>query len=186
MKLWQKLSLVTVSVLLVAIGISGAAVIYRSALYNQEKTIENYEQQLKVAAYALGRELENSALNTYSEVARNSYLNFLIKKFGASQYILIEKGQVVCNLTPFEFVNAEDERWSQPEVYSVIQKKENQYVLIAGKAVPSTEKLDFCLVLVQDISMLYEDIRSQVFFYLMIYVGAAFLAVVSIFFITFF
>lgn len=184
MKLWQKLSLITIIVLLIATGISGAAVIYRSALYNQEKTVESYEQQIKSTAYALGKELENSSLNTYSEVARNSYLNFLIKKFGASQYILIEKGQVVCNLTPFEFLNAKDERWNQQEVYSVIQKNDDKYVLIAGKAMSATGNLDFSLVLVQDISALYEDIRAQVYFYLMIYVGAALISVVSIFFIT--
>lgn len=184
MKLWQKLSLVAIMVLLVATGVSGAAVIYRSALYNQEKTVENYEQQVRTTAYALGKELENSSLNTYSEVARNSYLNFLIKKFGASQYILIEKGQVVCNLTPFELVNPEDDRWDQTEVYSVIQKSGKQYILIVGKEVPAAGNLDFCLVLVQDISGLYEDIRTQVLFYLMIYICAALTAVVAIFFIT--
>ena len=46
MKLWKKLSLVTVTVILLAIGASGAAVIYRSLDYNQEKTIESCEQQL--------------------------------------------------------------------------------------------------------------------------------------------
>ena len=184
MKLWQKLSLVTIIVLLVATGISGAAVIYRSALYNQEKTVENYEQQLISTAYALGKELENSSLNTYSEVARNSYINFLIKKYGASQYLLIENGQAVCNLTPFEFTNPQDNRWSQASVYSIIQKSEKQYVLIAGKKVPGTGNMDFSLVLVEDISALYEDIRSQAVFYLAVYLGAALLAVVLIFFIT--
>lgn len=184
MKLWQKLSLMAIVVLLVATGVSGAAVIYRSALYNQEKTIESYEQQVRTTAYALGKELENSSLNTYSEVARNSYLNFLVKKFGASQYILIETGQVVCNLTPFEFVKPEDERWNQEDVYSVIQKSGNQHMLISGKEVPAAGNLEFNLVLVQDISELYEDIRTQVLFYLMIYLCAALIAVVAVFFIT--
>lgn len=184
MRLWKKLSLVTVIVLLVATGISGTAVIERSALYNQEKTIENYEQQLITTAYAMGKELEYSAFDTYSEAARSSYLNFLIKKFGASQYLLIEEGQIACNLTPFEFVDPKDGRWSQPEVNSVIQKSGNQYILIAGKAVPTAENFNFSLILVQDISVLYADIRSQVLFYLMIYLGAALLAVILIFFIT--
>lgn len=184
MKLWQKLSLVAIMVLLVATGVSGAAVIYRSALYNQQKTVENYEQQLKSTAYALGKELENSSFGTYSEVARNSYLNFLIKKFGASQYILIEKGQVVCNLTPFEFINPEDERWNQDESYSVIQKSKEQYILIIGREVTVAGSPGFCLVLVQDISALYKDIRNQIVVYLMIYLCAALMAVAAIFFIT--
>lgn len=184
MKLWQKLSLVTIMILLAAMGISGAAVIYRSARYNQEKTVENYEQQVKSTAYALGKELENSPLADYSEVARNSYLNFLIKKFGASQYILIEKGQVVCNLTPFEFVNPQDERWNRQEGYSVIQKSNGRYTLIAGKKVPTAGNLDFCLVLVQDVSDLYEVLKGQVFFFLFVYAGAALLAVILVFFMT--
>lgn len=184
MKLWKKFSLVTIMVLLITTGIAGAAVICRSALYNQEKTIENYEQQVRSTAYALGKELENSYLADYSEVARNSYLNFLVKKFGADRYLLIENGQVVCNLTAFEFVDPKDERWNQDETYSLIQKSGSRYVLITGKSVPAAGNLDFSLVLVQDISALYEDIRSQAFFYLMIYIAAALIAVAAIFFLT--
>lgn len=184
MKLWQKLSLVAILVLLAATGVSGTAVIYRSALYNQQKTVENYEQQLKSTAYVLGKELENSSLGTYSEVAKNSYFNFLIKKFGASQYILIEKGQVVCNLTPFEFVNPKDERWNQAEGCSIIQKSGKQHILIAGKEVSVAGSPDFCLVLVQDISALYQDIRNQILVYLTIYFCAALMAVAAIFSIT--
>ena len=55
MKLWKKLSLLTVTVLLASMGVSGAAVIYHSAFYNQEKTAESYGQQLKAAAYAVGK-----------------------------------------------------------------------------------------------------------------------------------
>ena len=159
MKLWEKLSLVTMAVLLITTGISGAMVIYRSAVYNQEKTVENYEQQVKAAAYSLGRELANSDLDAYSEVARNSYLNFLIKRFDASKYILVEKGQVVCNLTAYDLVDSKPERWNQPEGYSMIQRIGEQYVLIAGKAVSAGEYSDFSLVLVQDISSLYKDIK---------------------------
>lgn len=184
MKLWEKLSLVTMAVLLITTGISGAMVIYRSAVYNQEKTVENYEQQVKAAAYSLGRELANSDLDAYSEVARNSYLNFLIKRFDASKYILVEKGQVVCNLTAYDLVDSKPERWNQPEGYSMIQRIEDQYVLITGKAVSAGEYSDFSIVLVQDISSLYEDIRSQVFFCFLVYVGAALMAAALIFLLT--
>ena len=39
--------------LLVSTAISGVAVIYHSLLYNQEKTIENYKQQLNAVTYAM-------------------------------------------------------------------------------------------------------------------------------------
>ncbi len=184
MKLWKKLSLVTIIILLLSTGISGGAVIWQSALYNQEKTVENYEQQLTSTAYALGRELSSGALEDYSRVARNSYLNFLIKKFGASRYILIEKGQTVCNLTPYEFADSGDERWNSREACSVIQSRDGSHVLITGKEVPTDGNLGFSLVLVQDISFLYEDIRSQALFFLTIYLLAALLSVAFVFLIT--
>ena len=40
MKLWIKLSIVTVSVLLLGIGVSGAIVVHHSAQYNQQETTE--------------------------------------------------------------------------------------------------------------------------------------------------
>ena len=48
MKLWQKLSLVTVSVLLIASLIFAGIVISHSASYDQGKTMENYEDRKSV------------------------------------------------------------------------------------------------------------------------------------------
>ena len=50
MKLWIKLALMTVLILLISMGFFGAEMIYRSILYNQEKTIESCEQQLRSTA----------------------------------------------------------------------------------------------------------------------------------------
>lgn len=184
MKVWKKLSLMTVLALLLASGIWGAVVIYRSAGYLQEKTMESSRLQLRSTAFALGRELENSPIQSYSEVARNSYIDFLIKKYGADSYMLIENGQVVCNLTPFELTNPGDERWNRREEHSIIQNMGEQYILVAGKKVPAMEGMDYHLVFVQDISGLYKDIKSQVFFSFGIWGGAALCSVLVIFLLT--
>ena len=110
MKLWIKLALMTVLILLISMGFFGAEMIYRSILYNQEKTIESCEQQLRSTAYAIGRELENGLREEYSETTKRSYINYVVKKYGASQYILIENEQEVCNLTPFALKNPGGER----------------------------------------------------------------------------
>ena len=115
MKLWTKLSAMTALILLAAMGASGAAVIYRSVQYNQQKTIESCEHQLKSTAYAIGRELENGLKEEYSQTTKHSYINYVVKKYGASEYILIEDEQEICNLTPFELKNPGDERWNRPE-----------------------------------------------------------------------
>ena len=184
MKLWKKLSLVTVTVILLAIGASGAAVIYRSLDYNQEKTIESCEQQLHSTAYALARELENSPAKEHSEAAKNSYITYLIKKYSASKYILIEDDEVICNLTPFELKNPQDERWNGTDGFSIIQAKGEQYILISGKKVPAAGEKEYKLILVQDISDLYRDIQKLVIADLMILALAVVLAMMIVFLVT--
>ena len=183
MKLWQKLSLVTVSVLLIASLIFSCFLISHSASYDQGKTMENYEQQLKSTAYALSREIASSSLGEYRDTTRNSYLGFLLQRYDASQYILVGPDQVICNETSFELANPWDERWNGDKVFSVIQRRGEQYILLAGKKIPVTEGGDYRLILVRDISSLYRDIRDQAFFYLAVYFGMAVLAVLLVFFL---
>ena len=95
MKLWKKLSVVTVTVLSAATLASGAAIIYRSVQYNQEKTMESGRQQLESTAYALSRELEYGPLEGHGAATKNAYVNYLLKKYGADRYILIENDAVI-------------------------------------------------------------------------------------------
>lgn len=184
MKLWQKLSLVTVSVLLLTGMISGAAVIFRSTVYNQNKTVENYEQQLKSTAYAFAKELESSPVDSFREATKNSYLHFLIRRYDASEYILIENDRAVCNETAFELVDASDERWKSEEVFSIIQRTGDEYVLLAGKKIPGSFSSEYSLVLVKDISSMYHEIRTQALFYILIYLGVSLMAVLLVFLMT--
>lgn len=181
MKLWQKLSLVTVSVLLFASLVFGGIVISHSAGYDQGKTVESYEQQLKSAAYALAREIESSSLDEYRAATRDSYLSFLLQRYDAAQYILVGPDKVICNETAFELANPWDERWDGDEVFSIIQRRGEQYILLAGKRIPVAEGGDYRLILVRDISSLYRDIRDQAFFYLAVYLGMAVLATLLVF-----
>ncbi|MDE7133578.1 MAG: HAMP domain-containing histidine kinase [Lachnospiraceae bacterium] len=181
MKLWIKMSAITAAVLLVSTGISGAAVIYHSARYNKEKTIENYEQQLNVAAYAVSRELEYEPFQNFSEATANAYYHYVIEKYDASMYILIEGEQVLCNLTPYELNNPGDDRWGGVEAYHMIQKLDNRYILVMGIRMPVAGSDEYKLVLVRDISKIYKDIRAQAFFYVRIYLAAVLMAVVLVF-----
>lgn len=180
MKLWTKMSLITVAALLVSVGISGMMVIYHSAIYSRETTVENYRQQLKSTMYAVGNELEYEPLQSFSDVAANSFYNYVIRKYDASMYILIEGEQVLCNLTPFELVNPGDERWGGAGSDSIIQKIEDQYILVMGSRIQTEGSSEYKLVLVRDISSIYEDIRTQAFFYVLIYLAAALAAVVLV------
>lgn len=184
MKLWKKLSFMTLIVLFAVLGLSGAAVIGRSARYNEEKTLENYEQQVRSTARALGKELDDTVLAAYSDTTRSSFYNFLMKKYGAEQYILIKGEQVLCNLTPFVLSDPGNGRWAQEETQGVIQKSKDRYVVIAGRSVPAKGGGDYRLVLVKDVSGVYGDIRRQVVFFAVVLLAGAAGSVLLVFFFT--
>lgn len=184
MKLWKKISLLTTSVLLAATGVAGGIVIYRTVKYNEMKTVENYEQQLHATAYALGKEISDSGLESYTEATRSSFYNYIVKKYGASKYILIKDGEAVCNLTAFELVNPREERWAGSEACADIRQVGEQHLLILGKKLPADSRSDYRLVLIQDITELYTDMEKQVWLFAEIYLAAAALSVLVIFLIT--
>ena len=181
MKLWQKLSFMTILVLFLSTGLSGAVLMWHSAYYNEEKTVENYEQQLHSTALALGRELDYTILSSYNTVTKNAYLNYLLKKYGSNRYILLYKNQIACSMTPFALHITESNRWNTEEAASIIQKTGESRFLITGRTVPGNTKGDYTLVLVQDISEIYIDIRHQVMLAIFLYAGGAVLAVLLIF-----
>lgn len=184
MKLWKKLSLVTTATLFLATGVSGAAVIGQTLRYNVEKTTESYEQQLQATAYALGREIGESELLGYSEATRSSFFNFLIKKYGASRYILVKEEEVLCNLTDYELVYPGDERWGHAEPAVDTREVRGRRILIMGKKIPMDSPADYRLVLVADISGVYEDMEKQAALFLEIYLAAAGISVLVIFLLT--
>ncbi len=181
MKLWVKISLITVVTILTCTGISGAVSIYHWALYNRAKTVESYERQVRAAAYAVGKELDYEPTAHFHETTVRSYYHYVIQKFGLSQYILIEADEVVCNKTPYTLENPADSRWGQEEGYCVVQKNNDKYILLIGQKVPANGNKDYKLVLVQDISFVYEDIRRQATFDLMVYLATALVAVLLVF-----
>ncbi len=184
MKLWKKLSLMTVIVLLLTTGPSGAAVIWHAAYYNVEKTRENYEQQLHFTALSLGTELSRNNMASYSAITQNSYLNYLMQKHGADHYILLWENRIACNLTPYNLNLAEYDRQANDKEQSIIQKTGDRYILIADKTISGGSMGTCRLILIQDISDVYADIRQQALLAGILYLGGAVLAVILIFLLT--
>lgn len=184
MKLWQKLSLTMVLVSLLVTGTMGAAMSWYSAHYNEEKTVESYERRVESVALALAAELSGSGVESYSEVTRNSYLDFLLRKYGANQFMLLRGDEVVGNLTPFELADPGQDRFLDNEVESVIQKRGNQYVLVMGRTVLVDGYQRYRLILAQDISEVYADIRNQAFWFAMLCLAGILVMVIFVFFFT--
>ena len=107
-----------------------------------------------------------------------------MKKYGASRYILTKEGEVLCNLTDFELVNPQDERWAQTEPAVDTREVEGKRLLIMGKKIPMDSPADYRLVLVADISQVYRDMEKQVMLFLEFYLAAAVISVLFIFLLT--
>lgn len=184
MRLWQKLSLMTALVLLLTTGLPGAVLLWHSVHDNEERIADSYERQLHSVALALEGELNSQTVASCSEVTRNSYLNFLVKKYGADQYILLRGSEVVCNETPFEPAEPEKVSFRGGAKRSFIQKSGLQYVLVAGEHIYGNEADRYTLMLVEDISEAYAGIRKQAGLFGICYGAGAVLAVIVIFFST--
>lgn len=178
MKLRFKVSLITAVTLLVGSAVSGAAVIYHSARYNREHTVDNYEQQAKATAYAVGKDLEYEPLEHFQESTAASYYDYVIRKYGTANYILIKGGEVVCNRTPYEPADPADVRWGGQ---TAIQKSKDSYLLVVGRNIPTSLGGEYKLLLVQDISSVYEDIYRQIVLYFVICLGVAAITALLVF-----
>lgn len=178
MKLRFKVSLITAVMLLAGSAVSGAAVIYQSARYNKEKTVESYVQQTEAASYAVGKELEYELLPSFSEVTLASYYDYVLQKYGTSRYILVEGEDVVCNRTSYELADPSDMRWAKR---SVIQKSGDRYLLLVGRKVPASGGREYKLILVQDITLVYQDIYRQSMFCSGICISVALVAALLVF-----
>ena len=158
MKLRMKVSLITAVTLLVGSLVSGTAVVCRSAAYSREKTMESGRQQTEAAAHAVGKELEYEMMDHFTDTTLTSYYDYVLQKYGASRYILVEEGEVVCNRTAYEGKDPADVRWAQR---SVIQKSKDRYLLLVGRRVPASGSREYKLISIQDITSLYEDVYRQ-------------------------
>lgn len=178
MKLRMKVSLITAVTLLAGSLVSGAAVIYRSSLYTREKTMESGRQQTEAAAYAVGKELEYELMAYFTDSTLASYYDYVLQKYGASRYILIEGEEVVCNRTGYEVKDPADMRWASR---SVIQRSGDRYLLLVGRKVPVSGSREYKLLWIQDITSVYEDAYRQSLFCFGICAGVSVLAALLVY-----
>lgn len=177
MKLWKKISLLTAVVLFIAMGIFGGGMLYETWKYNLNQTVSSYQQQMKVNSYVIAQEINNNPLSRFSEVTRKSFLNYTVQKYGGTDYILLKNGQEVVNLTGYTLVSGEDARFNDQDPAYVLQKTDNRHLLVMGQTLKTEKKgnLKFQLILVKDISGIYEEMRKQMWLFIMIYLVVIFL-----------
>lgn len=184
MKLWKKISLLAVLMILLATGIFGAVVLYQTATYSLNQTIAGYRRQVTSNIYAMSQEMKDNSWQQFGETARRSFFQYMLNKYGNNDYMLLQGDRVLCNTTDFDMVNPDYERWSNQQVNYVVQKDGNQHVLIMGKKFSTDGRNVFLLLLVKDISYIYSNIQQQLGLMAVVYLALAAVAVNIIFWVT--
>ena len=162
MKLRTKLVLVSATVLFLASGLSGAAMMADTLRFHEVQAAESGRAQLTAAANAIGSQMESSRILEYGEVTRTAYFHFLLDKYDASRFLLLENDIVLCNQTDYEFVEGGTEGWNGEEVQSLIQKTDGRRLLICGRRIPMETMDAYSLVMIQDISGIYQDALRRI------------------------
>ena len=162
MKLRTKLVLVSATVLFLASGLSGAAMTADTLRFHEVQAAESGRAQLTAAANAIGSQMESSRILEYGEVTRTAYFHFLLDKYDASRFLLLENDIVLCNQTDYEFVEGGTEGWNGEEVQSLIQKTGGRRLLICGQRIPMETTDAYSLVMIQDISGIYQDALRRI------------------------
>ncbi len=185
MKLWKKLSLLVIFTILFATGIFGGIIVYQTANYNLNQTILSYQKQVKSIAYALEQEIRSSAPEGFGDLTKQSYLQYVLRKYGGTDYLLVEDGKTIYNLSAYDVVDQKKmPKWKTKQVDYVIQHRDGQYVLIMGKGFLIKGSKEYALVLAKDISKFYHDIRQQIIMLFLIYLFVTIMAVNIVFWVT--
>jgi len=184
MRMWMKIALLAVVTTLVATGIFGGIVIYQTSVHNLNQTIVAHEHQMQATLHILGRELEDSAFQGYSETTQKSFFQFILRRYATADYILLQNGEEICNLTDFEVVDSDMNRWNSEEISYIVQRTGEQHILVMGKIflVEGTEP--YALLMVRNVSGIYDDLRQLLLLLVGIYASVAVVSVNIIFWIT--
>lgn len=185
MKLWKKLSLLAVITIMVATGIFGSVVVYQTAAYNLNQTIDGYKYQVQATVHVLSREVEDAAFQNYGETTKKSFFRFILRKYASDDYILLKNEEIMCNLTDYEVLDTDMDRWEGgTSIPYVIQRDEDKHILVMGKTFSADANEAYLLLMIKDISNIYTDLRQLIILLIVIYMGVALVSVNIIFWIT--
>ncbi len=177
--------MLAVLAILAATGIFGGTVLYQTANYNISQTISNYQGQVTSTADVLEQEIRNNAPRGFGDETNKSFLQYTLRKHGGTDYMLFRNGKLAGNLTNYDVAGQGTmPEWTMKQEKYVIQRTDGHHILIMGKQFASSGEGIYDLVLVRDISQIYDDIQDQVWMLLLVYAGVTALAINMIFWVT--
>ncbi|MCE5188396.1 MAG: HAMP domain-containing histidine kinase [Eubacteriales bacterium] len=160
MRLWLKVSLIALILVVLATGACSLIMLIRSGESNLALSVENTltNQQVRAASWstAMTSELDSQ----YTDVARRSLARYLIAKFAQGNTILLSGADTIYNSTSID-----------PKDYLPITAGSQQYVvaeingrsmLLAGSQI-TIAKTDYQLYAVSDITPVYTGVETMAY-----------------------
>ena len=160
MKLWLKVSLIALILVVLATGTCSLIMLIRSGENSLSLAVQNTltNQQVRAASWstAMASELDSQ----YTSVAKRSLARYLIAKFAESTTILLSGEDVIYNNTtidPAEYlpITAETQQY-------VVEKIDGRSILLAGSRV-AVDGTDYQLYVVSDVTSVYAGVETMAY-----------------------
>lgn len=160
MKLWLKVSLIALILVVLATGACSLIMLIRSGENSLSLAVQNTltNQQVRAASWstAMNSELDNQ----YTDVAKRSLARYLIAKFAESTTILLSGEDTIYNSTsidPTEYlpITADTQQY-------VVSEIGGRSVLLAGSRV-TVEGTDYLLYVVSDVTSVYSGVETMAY-----------------------
>jgi len=160
MKLWLKVSLIALILVVLATGTCSLIMLIRSGENSLSLAVQNTltNQQVRAASWstAMTSELDSQ----YTSVAKRSLARYLIAKFAESTTILLSGEDVIYNNTtidPAEYlpITAETQQY-------VVEKIDGRSILLAGSRV-AVNGTDYLLYVVSDVTSVYAGVETMAY-----------------------
>ena len=173
MKLWLKVSLIALILVVFATGACSLIMLIRSGESNLALSIQNTltNQQVRAASWstAMNSELDSQ----YTDVAKRSLARYLIAKFAEGTTILISGDDTIYNSTtidPTDYlpITADTQQY-------VVTEIDGRSILLAGSRV-NILSTDYLVYVVSDITSVYADVETMAYQFALINAGVIALA----------
>ncbi|WP_062106732.1 sensor histidine kinase [Bacillus niameyensis] len=180
MKLWLKVSLISMIMITLATSICSLILLIRSGKSNLELAIENTitDQQMRVTSWSTA--MENAVTDEYGVTSKRSLARYLIDKFADQHTVLLSDGDVIYNATS---INPEDYLPMEEDMLQyIIQDIDNRSILIVGSGLQIGET-NYHLYKINDISSVYSNIKNMAYQFAIINLIILFVSGVTLIFL---
>jgi len=160
MKLWLKVSLIALILVVLATGICSLIMLIRSGKSSLALAVENTLTNQQVRAASWSTAMDSELDNQYTIVAKRSLARYLIAKFAESTTILLSGADTIYNSTsidPTEYLPIT----SDAQQY-VISEIDGRSILLAGNRV-AVDGTDYQLYVVSDVTSVYAGIKTMAY-----------------------